>query len=183
MNLNEKLLAIHDLKIGEKFNVKVIDKIKAKSIFEHNPHYFDYGFDSGKKVLRLYDEIGTCSIENAFSVLTGHDFAIEKIVVGSEAIAKDDSEDVRLIKPQNSYEVGDKILIKDHWESGKQNSDGEMDKYLGSIMTIKYVEDDYKYRMEEDDNEWVWDAKDIEGKLIEGQIDAEELALASASVA
>ena len=77
----------------------------------------------------------------------------------------------RIVK-QDKYEVGDKVKIIDKWVDGcHENPEGEMDKWLGKIMTIREVSfNDYK--MEEDKTEncgtgWYWNNKCIEGKVVE----------------
>ena len=76
-----------------------------------------------------------------------------------------------LIK-QDDYEVGDRVLIKKKWESGHQNRDGEMDHWLGKIMTVRSHSSLERLRMDEDHEEndgfgWSWDIGDIEGKVVE----------------
>lgn len=77
---------------------------------------------------------------------------------------------IKIVK-QDKYEVGDKVKIVDKWISGTQSSFGEMDKWLGKVMTIKR-NIGYCYKMNEDVAEnigkgWVWSINDIEGKIIE----------------
>lgn len=64
-------------------------------------------------------------------------------------------------------EPGTRVRIKDHWESGTQNSFGRMDHWLGEIMTIRSCYGESSYRMEEDAEEqygdgWVWSPKDFD---------------------
>ena len=77
---------------------------------------------------------------------------------------------IKIVK-QDKYEVGDKVKIVDKWISGTQSSFGEMDKWLGKVMTIKR-NIGYCYKMNEEVAEnigkgWVWSINDIEGKIIE----------------
>lgn len=75
------------------------------------------------------------------------------------------------------YEVGDKVLITKEWNGGTQNHDGEMDHWLGKIMTIRDQINENVYLMEEDKGEnpyslegssgWIWNRLDIEGKISE----------------
>lgn len=52
--------------------------------------------------------------------------------------------------------TGDKVRIVSKWGYGcYENLDGEMDKYLGKIMTVKSVDTD-TVRMFEDGEEWYW---------------------------
>ena len=52
--------------------------------------------------------------------------------------------------------TGDKVRIVSKWGYGcYENLDGEMDKYLGKIMTVKSVESD-TVRMFEDGGQWHW---------------------------
>lgn len=51
------------------------------------------------------------------------------------------------------YKVGDRVKItSDKSKSGFWNLDGEMDKYLGKVMKIRDVGEDY-YKMKEDCDE------------------------------
>lgn len=80
-------------------------------------------------------------------------------------------EPYRIVK-QDKYEVGDKVKIIDKWVDGcHENPEGEMDKWLGKIMTIREVNSD-TYKTEEDKTEhlgsgWYWNNKCIEGKVVE----------------
>ena len=73
------------------------------------------------------------------------------------------------------YKVGDKVRIVSKWGKGCfQSSNGEMDKWLGKIMTVRHVGTKL-YRMAEDikDNErggWVWSENCIAGLARENKI-------------
>ena len=66
------------------------------------------------------------------------------------------------------YKVGDKVRIVDH-RTGRMNILGEMDKWLGKVMTIRSIEHSLPgYWMEEDYGEnygcsWLWDDSMIAG--------------------
>lgn len=66
------------------------------------------------------------------------------------------------------YKVGDKVLIVNK-RSETMNGEGEMDKYLGTIMTIRNV-NIIRYKMVEDCHEfrdgWSWFDHDIQGKIV-----------------
>lgn len=62
------------------------------------------------------------------------------------------------------FNVGDKVVVARI--GGTWNMDGEMDKWLGRVMTIGYRDED-GYQMEEDQNEnegggWWWPDEDLE---------------------
>lgn len=62
------------------------------------------------------------------------------------------------------FNVGDKVVVARKGETW--NMDGEMDKWLGRVMTIGYSDED-GYQMEEDQNEnngegWWWSEEDLE---------------------
>lgn len=62
------------------------------------------------------------------------------------------------------FNVGDKVVVARKGETW--NMDGEMDKWLGRVMTIGYSGED-GYQMEEDQNEndgegWWWSEEDLE---------------------
>lgn len=55
------------------------------------------------------------------------------------------------------YKVGDKVRIVDE-RTSLMNENGEMDKYLGEVMTVDKVRENltFKYKMLEDGGEWGW---------------------------
>ena len=73
------------------------------------------------------------------------------------------------------YKVGDKVRIVSKWGKGCcPNPNGKMDKWLGKVMTVRYVGITI-YRMVEDteDNEWggwVWTENCIAGLACEKKI-------------
>ena len=68
-----------------------------------------------------------------------------------------------------SYNVGDKVRIVSEWNSGcNQNGAGEMDHWLGQVMTIREITTTGSYYMEEDQHEhygdgWIWNDNCIAG--------------------
>ena len=75
------------------------------------------------------------------------------------------------------YKVGDVVrIVKER--TSLMNRDGEMDKYLGTIMTISFICDDpiyhCPYKMKEDDGCWNWNDDMIEG-LVADEMSAVEL--------
>lgn len=51
---------------------------------------------------------------------------------------------------------GNKVEIVSQWNlECYENSDGKMDKYLGTIMTVREITSRYAL-MNEDDREWAW---------------------------
>lgn len=74
------------------------------------------------------------------------------------------------------YKVGDKVRIVSKW-GGRcwQNLDGEMDKWLGKVMTVRYVDEHWGYKMQEDEREhdgcgWYWNINCIAGLACENKI-------------
>lgn len=72
------------------------------------------------------------------------------------------------------YKVGDRVRITtDKSKSIRWNKRGKMDKWLGKVMTIRYVDENY-YSMEEDYNEysggWFWYEDMIDGLADERKI-------------
>lgn len=66
------------------------------------------------------------------------------------------------------YKVGDRVRIVGKWVSGKQACDGEMNHWLGTVMTVRAIGRSGWYKMEEDKSEyggdgWFWDERDIAG--------------------
>ncbi len=73
------------------------------------------------------------------------------------------------------YKVGDKVRIVSKWGKGCcQNQKGKMDKWLGKVMTVRYV-GEWFYQMVEDRKEnigdgWRWYEDSIEGLACENKI-------------
>lgn len=77
----------------------------------------------------------------------------------------------KIIK-QDKYEIGDKVKIVDKWnDKTMENTFGCMDKYLGTVMTIRRICPDGDYQMIEDEREyaggWYWNKYCIEGKVVD----------------
>lgn len=76
------------------------------------------------------------------------------------------------------YKIGDKVRIVDKWPkdgSACQNHEGQMDKWLGKVMTIREVRPT-SYRMEEDKKDrgfflsgWAWNEACIAGLVRDKQ--------------
>ena len=64
------------------------------------------------------------------------------------------------------YKAGDKVKIVSR-RTLTMNQDGKMDKYLGTVMTIKRVKTS-SYEMLEDSGRWFWGEKDIECLVSKG---------------
>lgn len=72
------------------------------------------------------------------------------------------------------YKAGDRVRIVSE-RTKNMNQDGKMDCWLGKIMTVRNVVDEYKrYEMSEDSCRWVWDDDMIAG-LAEPEMTAEEV--------
>lgn len=73
------------------------------------------------------------------------------------------------------YKVGDKVRIVSKWGKGcYQNKEGRMDKWLGKVMTVRYVGKSW-YEMVEDTEEnigggWCWMECSIAGLACEKKI-------------
>lgn len=70
------------------------------------------------------------------------------------------------------YKVGDKVRIVSE-RTDRMEPEGEMDKYLGTVMTITDVRSS-RYLMEDDSGIWRWDDDMIEG-LVTDEMSAVEL--------
>lgn len=80
--------------------------------------------------------------------------------------------------------VGDKVKIIDHWVDGcHQNPDGMMDHHLGTIMTVRDINENDRIRMVEDVDEWhngwVWFPESIEYVVCEDDDDTYDDAINS----
>lgn len=71
----------------------------------------------------------------------------------------------------SKYDIGDRVLISREWSDAALaivNSNGRMDKYMGTVMTIRGYSGEY-YKMEEDQGDenriggWLWDDVMIDG--------------------
>lgn len=110
----------------------------------------------------------TCHPDDEFDFAIGAKLAFERLM--------------RRVVKQDSYEIGDKVKIVDKWnDKTNENSDGYMDKYLGSVMTIKEIWKHGLYLMEEDryDREflggWCWNKHCIEGKVVDDSIEPQKV--------
>lgn len=80
------------------------------------------------------------------------------------------------------YKIGDKVRIVDSWnENTNENKDGLMDHWLDKVMTIRDVQYDHYYYMEEDRNEylgegWRWNEACIAGLASDAQAAKEKTA-------
>lgn len=110
--------------------------------------------------------VAKCNPQDAFDFTTGARLAFDRLT-GAET----GKEYIPVLK-QKKYEVGDKVLIVSEWVKGcRENPDGEMDKWLGKVMTIRAIKDD-RYLMMEDKHEftgrgWYWFPPSIIGKVID----------------
>lgn len=86
-------------------------------------------------------------------------------------INKDDKEEQKM-----KYKVGNKVRIVSKWGEGcYQNLNGEMDKWLGKVMTVRIIDDGGDYGMQEDKAEnygrgWHWNDNCIAGLACEKKI-------------
>lgn len=136
-----------------------VEKVKEKS----NESIVIYR--KGQEVIAVDKSTGEtavakCSPQDTFDFKVGAKLAFERLMYTPKIVKQD------------RYKVGDKVKIVDKWLPGCfQNSQGEMDKWLGKIMTIK--KDTWLgYLMVEDASEasgrgWYWNNYCIEGKVVE----------------
>lgn len=61
--------------------------------------------------------------------------------------------------------AGDKVRIALKKSGGYWNPNGEMDKWLGQVMTVSYRTDAERIKMEEDNRHWSWRAEMLEEKV------------------
>lgn len=112
--------------------------------------------------------IARCCPEDTFDFEIGAKLAFERLTGPKKP---------SVIK-QERYQVGDKVLIVDHWNNKtNHNSSGKMDKWLGKVMTIREIKG-ILYRMEEDvdegfDGGWYWNRYCIAGKIVGEKLTAE----------
>lgn len=136
-----------DLEKVEKSNESIV-------IYRKDQEVIALDKSTGKKA------VAKCSPEDTFDFKVGAKLAFERLMYTPKIVKQD------------KYKVGDKVKIVDKWLPGcHQNSEGKMDKYLGTIMTIRgYWFSDYK--MVEDNGDrsgdgWLWNNLCIEGKVVE----------------
>lgn len=130
----------------EPITERIVINRKGNHVIAHNTA-------TGKK------GIAKCNPKDTFDFNIGAKLAFERLMSTK-----------RIVK-QDKYEVGDKVKIVDKWTNKCfQNSSGLMDKYLGTVMTIRKITS-FCYRMEEDKHEningWAWGDECIEGKVVE----------------
>lgn len=77
------------------------------------------------------------------------------------------------------YKRGDRVKIVDQWKGHRHNPSGNMDVYLSKIVTIKavtcYEANDIRYKIFEDQGEWVWFNEMFDEEYEEPIIDFDEL--------
>ena len=114
--------------------------------------------------------IARCCPEDTFDFETGAKLAFERLT--AEPLPK-------TIK-QDSYEVGDKVLIKSWDQMAKEYSvDGvgdirckccfvkSMEKYCEKVVTIEKITSDRNYNISEDHEKWIFSNDMIAGKVVE----------------
>lgn len=110
---------------------------------------------SGKKA------VAKCSPEDTFDFKVGAKLAFERLMTTTKIVKQD------------KYQVGDKVKIVDKFTPDCcHNLNGLMDKYLGTVMTIKRINYNGSYKMVEDSVDhgnlgWAWNDHCIEGKVVE----------------
>lgn len=82
------------------------------------------------------------------------------------------------------YKPGDKVRIVHEWKDSSHNLDGLMDKWLGTVMTVKTCRYGDYYSMLEDQqdcpwspNGWAWYDSMIEGPAAEDVVETEFVSL------
>lgn len=109
-----------------------------------------------------------CSPEDEFNFSVGAKLALDRLF-GAPYY---DTTRYRLVE-QDHYQVGDKVVIKRRKEPDMNlNLYGNMNKYLGKVMTIRKKHEPGVYCMVEDFGEglgsgWLWNDSCISGKLVE----------------
>lgn len=102
--------------------------------------------------------VAKCSPEDTFDFKVGAKLAFERLMTTSKIVKQD------------KYKVGDKVKIVDKFTPDcHPNSEGRMNKYLGTVMTIEKVFPGW-YKMKEDKGDvrrWSWYPDSIEGKVVE----------------
>lgn len=62
------------------------------------------------------------------------------------------------------YKPGDRVRIVSKWAPDSlHNREGWMDHWLGEVMTISSIVQNFGYHMYEDQNEWIWHPNMIAG--------------------
>ena len=115
----------------------------------------------GKKIIKRAE--ARCSLSDAFDFVIGAKIAFDRLLENNYAIIK-----------QKEYNPGDKVKIVDRWsEDCHQKTGGEMDKWLGKIMTVylKHYPNDYTML---EDSKFRWFPNAIEGKVFEN-VQSEEI--------
>lgn len=102
-----------------------------------------------------------CHPNDKFDFLVGAKIAFDRL-----------TNTIKIVK-QDKYEIGDKVKIINEWFDGcNENNCGRMNKWLGKTMTIRDIDCDGDYRMEEDKSDnltdgWCWNSFCIEGKVVD----------------
>ena len=167
---NTKMKRAEVLKaVDNEITIKILDhenKWEIGNTYWVNPKFFELVnnepiiiYRNGDEVIALDKNTGKkgvakCSPEDEFDFNIGAKLAFERLM-----------NPTKIVK-QSSYNVGDKVKIVDKWVDGCcQNIEGNMDKWLGKIVTIAKV-NKIDYHILEDDERWYWNDACIEGKVV-----------------
>ncbi len=72
-------------------------------------------------------------------------------------------------------QVGDQVRIVDKWnEHTSENIDGFMDRWLGSVMTVKAACSSF-VTMQEDGGQWIWNGHCIAEIIGASSVDIDDL--------
>lgn len=69
----------------------------------------------------------------------------------------------------SKYKIGDRVRIVKRRTEGNWNLEGKMDKWLGTVMTVRRELWQDTYEMKEDGGQWRWSADMIEGLVASHQ--------------
>lgn len=167
---------VNDFEDWQSFSSSKFELVKEETVIIHRKGRETIAtLKDGKTIIKTAK--ATCNPSDTFNAEFGRELALARLnddqkiidwLLRGEVIPFVPSQS-RIVK-QDKYEIGDKVKIIDKWVPGcRQASSGKMDKWLGKIVTVKKVDSDGDYHIEEDDY-WYWNNLCIEGKLIEESV-------------
>ncbi len=167
---------VNDFEDWQSFSSSKFELVKEETVIIHRKGRETIAtLKDGKTIIKTAK--ATCNTSDTFNAEFGRELALARLnddqkiidwLLRGEVIPFVPSQS-RIVK-QDKYEIGDKVKIIDKWVPGcRQASSGKMDKWLGKIVTVKKVDSDGDYHIEEDDY-WYWNNLCIEGKLIEESV-------------
>lgn len=139
-----------------KYDGFIYNVLNSEDYFKlDNPPQTVVIYQEGNQVIALNEITGKkgiakCNPSDIFDFGTGAKLALERVFAEDSVVVK-----------KEKYEIGDRVKIVDEWNKNtNENSDGLMDRYLGATLTIREVDNNCYFLL---NNEWCWNFYCLEG--------------------